>query len=82
MKKLKKISRNELKEINGGIRDPNELQYIQCYKIGYCYSVPGDVLGSTGISVNHYGYDVPSGATNVRACGFSAISPAPAGCFS
>ncbi|MCA6067268.1 hypothetical protein JI747_008780 [Chryseobacterium sp. RG1] len=79
MKNLKKISRADLSKIAGGYRNPNNPEWVQCYNVGYCYSMPNDVNG-IGVPINHYDYNVPEGATNIRVCGWSAIIPAPAGC--
>lgn len=80
MKNLKKLSRTELKKIDGGKRDPYSNELLNCYNVTYCYEVPGDVMGGTGISVQHYGLNVPSGATNVMPCGYAPVYPFPAGC--
>lgn len=81
MKDLKKLSRTELKKIDGGKRivDPG---ILTCYNVTYCYQIPGDVMGGTGIPVPHYGSDVPTGATNVMPCGYAPVYPFPAGCES
>ncbi|MBL7879722.1 MAG: hypothetical protein JNN23_07660 [Chryseobacterium gambrini] len=80
MKNLKKLNRNDLKKIDGGKKINIDPSLLICYNVTYCYQIPGDVMGGTGIPVQHYGLDVPSGATNVMPCGYAPVYPLPAGC--
>lgn len=82
MKNFKKLNRNDLKKIDGGKRINFDPSLQTCYNVTYCYQIPGDVMGNTGIPVQHYGLDVPSGATNVMPCGYSPVYPFPAECES
>jgi len=79
MKNLKKISREDLKSVQGGIYKAPDYMYA-CGNITFCYNKEGDVMGGTDIPTFYYGSDVPEGAINVRVCGFEMIIPAPAGC--
>ncbi|WP_089855972.1 bacteriocin-like protein [Chryseobacterium taeanense] len=82
MKNLKKLSRNYLRKIDGGKKINFDPSLTTCYNVTYCYQIPGDVMGSTGIPVQHSGSEVPSGATNVMPCGYSPVYPVPAECGS
>lgn len=73
MKNLKKLTRIDLKDVFGGKRNPyeHENQITICYNILYCYTIPGDVMGSTGIPVQHVGTTPPEGAHNPHPCGWT-----------
>lgn len=80
MKNLKKISRENLRNIVGGRRNPYEAeaQITICYNLLYCYTTDG----SNGIPVTHVGTgEPPKGAHNPHVCGWTPVSlPLPSGC--
>ncbi|PJJ64654.1 bacteriocin-like protein [Chryseobacterium geocarposphaerae] len=81
MKNLKKVSRADLSRITGGYRNPNSPEWLQCYRVGYCFSTTDkDDVNGIGVPNNYYDFTVPENATNIRVCGWSAIIPAPEGC--
>ncbi|MCJ8154195.1 hypothetical protein MKJ01_10525 [Chryseobacterium sp. SSA4.19] len=82
MKNLKKLSRVELKKIDGGKKIIIDGGGTTCYNIIYCYKDPNITMGSTGIVPWQSGFmgDIPSGATNVMPCSMSPVHPFPAGC--
>ncbi|WP_294296458.1 hypothetical protein [uncultured Chryseobacterium sp.] len=81
MKNFKKISREGLKSIVGGKRNPYEMQdqITICYNLLYCYSTSA---GDTAPIVWHVGTDQPpQDAHNAHVCGWTPVSlPLPSGC--